>query len=227
MIFGSLRSMGGEAEDGTSSDPTSPMFPAVTGPVITSSVATPTVSATIKRANVNSERLIGEQDLGIREALARGNARCRDGGWGAPPSRITTALASIERKHDHRSPTVEAADRGERARHEPRGQRAPAARYRDVLLAIHRVADDASPNPGTNVKVPQVLAVGRVIGMNDSIRVAIEHQIAGGRQHTTEARNRAGNCALDVHGQRIHRVEASARRGIRRRDRLELRNAQV
>ena len=77
-----------------------------------------------------------------------------------------------------------------------------AHQHRDILLAVHRIADRRGADAGAGIEAPQLLQRLGVIGREGAVEMAEEDQVAGGRQRAGKVRVvELGRC-LDVAGER-------------------------
>src|SRR3984957_9339749 len=81
--------------------------------------------------------------------------------------------------------------------------------YRDVLLAIHRIAHRRRIDAGADAKTPSLLQGFGVIRRESSIRLAEEDQISSGGERPGIVRKVEPHRRLDIAGGRIDRLEAA------------------
>src|SRR5437016_7565307 len=70
----------------------------------------------------------------------------------------------------------------------------------DVLLAIHYVRGGRRINAGTGVEIPQLLAVGRIIGRELAVAFAGENKSAGGGKNAADHRLRRLDLPFELDG---------------------------
>src|SRR5581483_7862525 len=104
-----------------------------------------------------------------------------------------------------------------------RSHAAEAGYDRDVLLAVDGIADNAALMACAVAMIPQLGARLGIVGMNRAARVRHEHQIASGRQHTSQRGLGEADFPLLLACDRITRIEVTINLAARRRRDLEVR----
>src|SRR5258708_18306317 len=84
---------------------------------------------------------------------------------------------------------------------------APAGDHGDVLLAVGAVADDAAVMPDAVGMRPQLLAALRIVGVEDTLGIRHEDEIAGGREHAGQGRYAILDFPFLLAGHGVARVE--------------------
>src|SRR4030095_5212109 len=125
------------------------------------------------------------------------------------PPRCAEWTTLLEREDEDRAARREVLDLGPQGRVETQDQRAEAAGHRDVLLAVHRVADRAAPMAGPRAEVPELRAAVAVIRAHHPFEVAVNHEVAGGGQHAADRRVLEADGPLALAGHRIARVKVA------------------
>src|SRR5207253_6410535 len=95
-------------------------------------------------------------------------------------------------------------------------ERAEPARHRDVLLAVHRVADRAAAVAGAGAEMPQLLTGIGVVRVHDTFEITVDHEAAAGGKHAADRRVFEIDAPLALTGHRVARVEMTVRLAARR-----------
>src|SRR4030095_5019737 len=125
-------------------------------------------------------------------AVASDDTPRRDGVRPVPPrcaeESTPTGPVLLEREDEDRAARREVLDLGPQGRVQTQDQRAQAAGDRDVLLAVHRIADRAAPMAGAGTEVPELRPAVAVVRPHDPFDVTVDHEVAGGGQHAADRR---------------------------------------
>src|SRR5262249_37004419 len=105
-----------------------------------------------------------------------------------PALDATTRSGLLQAEDEERTARREVLDLGPEGRVETQHQRPQTARHRDVLLAVDGVADRPAAVAGAGAEAPQLLAGVGVVGVDDALDVAVEHQPAAGREDAADRR---------------------------------------
>src|SRR5262249_25822739 len=95
-------------------------------------------------------------------------------------------------------------------------ERAETARHRDVLLAVHRVADGTTAVAGARAEVPELLAAVGVVRVHDAFDVAVDHEAAAGGEHAADRWVLVVDAPLALARDRVARVEMAVGLAARR-----------
>src|SRR6185312_16132355 len=79
----------------------------------------------------------------------------------------------------------------------------------DVLLALHHVRDARRVDARTAEVLPQLLAVARVVRLVPTVRLAVEHDVAGSGEHAADQRLRRLHAPRDLAGVQVDRDETA------------------
>src|SRR5215471_9212694 len=79
----------------------------------------------------------------------------------------------------------------------------------DVLLAVDRICDRRSVDPGADVEAPQLLQRLGIVRREGAIDIADEHQISGGCERTRIVGISELECSPELAGGRVDRLEAA------------------
>ena len=60
------------------------------------------------------------------------------------------------------------------------------------LHAVDEVGDRRRHDPGAGVELPELLAVARAVGGENAVGAALEHEVAGRREHAAAFDDRVG-----------------------------------
>src|SRR4030095_12448919 len=153
-------------------------------------------------------------------AVASDDTPRRDGVRPVPPrsAEATTPEEPVllEREDEDRAARREVLDLGPQGWVETQDQRAQAAGDRDVLLAVHRIADRAAAMAGAGAEVPEPRPALAVVRPHDPFEVTVEHKVARGGQHAADGRVLVVHGPLALAGYGIARVKMPVRFTARR-----------
>src|SRR5262245_21031028 len=95
---------------------------------------------------------------------------------GPPPRRHLIGADLLQGEHEDGAPSREVSDLGPECRIQSQDEGPESARDRDVLLAIHGVADGAAPVAGACPEVPQLFSSVPVVGVHHTLDVTVEDE---------------------------------------------------
>src|SRR6476660_4256652 len=91
-----------------------------------------------------------------------------------PPHRHLIGADLLQSEHEEGAPSREVSDLGPECRIQSKDEGPESTRDRDVLLAIHGVADRAAPVAGACPEVPQLLSSVHVVGVHHTLDVTVD-----------------------------------------------------